>query len=52
MQENKQADGTPVQVYECNGTGAQKWELTRGQTAVRLAGTNFCLDAGSEYLLH
>ena len=39
--------------YDCNGTGAQNWVLNAGQTAVQLAGTNFCLDAGSsEYSLH
>ena len=32
--------------YDCNGTGAQQWVLNRGSTAVRLANTNFCLDAG------
>ncbi|KAG6908081.1 hypothetical protein DXG01_006216 [Tephrocybe rancida] len=41
------ADGTAVQIYDCNGTGAQKWEIQRGSTKVRLASTNFCLDAGS-----
>ncbi|KAF4608057.1 hypothetical protein EYR40_000400 [Pleurotus pulmonarius] len=41
------ANGTPVQIYDCNGTGAQKWAIVRGQTHVRVAGTNFCLDAGS-----
>ena len=33
--------------YDCNGTGAQQWVLNRGSTAVRLANTNLCLDAGS-----
>ncbi|KAF9470860.1 G-X-X-X-Q-X-W domain-containing protein [Pholiota conissans] len=41
------ANGTPVQIYDCNGTGAQKWFFVRGSTKVRLANTNFCLDAGS-----
>ncbi|KAF9473924.1 G-X-X-X-Q-X-W domain-containing protein [Pholiota conissans] len=41
------ANGTPVQIYDCNGTPAQNWVLTRGGTKVQLAGTNFCLDAGS-----
>ncbi|KAF8966640.1 G-X-X-X-Q-X-W domain-containing protein [Flammula alnicola] len=41
------ANGTPVQIYDCNGTGAQKWFYVRGSTKVQLAGTNFCLDAGS-----
>ena len=40
-------NGTPVQVYECNGTPAQDWYLNWGSTKVRLAGTNFCLDAGA-----
>ncbi|KAJ3507116.1 hypothetical protein NLJ89_g6483 [Agrocybe chaxingu] len=33
--------------YDCNGTNAQKWVIARGSTKVKLAGTNFCLDAGS-----
>ncbi|KAF9529141.1 G-X-X-X-Q-X-W domain-containing protein [Crepidotus variabilis] len=41
------ADGTPVQIYDCNGTGAQSWVLNKESTKVRVAGTNFCLDAGS-----
>ncbi|KAH9477591.1 hypothetical protein JR316_0009813 [Psilocybe cubensis] len=44
---NVQANGTPVQIYDCNGTGAQKWTLGDGPTKVKLAGTNFCLDATS-----
>ncbi|KAJ8700662.1 hypothetical protein PTI98_003670 [Pleurotus ostreatus] len=44
---NTLVNGTPVQIYDCNGTGAQKWIVQKGQTKVRLAGTNFCLDAGS-----
>ncbi|TFK65369.1 carbohydrate-binding module family 13 protein/putative endo-1,3-beta-glucanase, partial [Pluteus cervinus] len=40
-------NGTPVQIYDCNGTGAQKWVIKNGETKVQLAGTNFCLDAGS-----
>ncbi|KAL0947113.1 hypothetical protein HGRIS_013248 [Hohenbuehelia grisea] len=44
---NVQANGTPVQIYDCNGTGAQNWLIIGGTTQVRLAGTNFCLDAGS-----
>ncbi|KAF5368698.1 hypothetical protein D9615_010311 [Tricholomella constricta] len=40
-------NGTPVQIYDCNGSGAQKWILTKGNTQLRVAGTNFCLDAGS-----
>ncbi|KAF8810387.1 hypothetical protein BYT27DRAFT_7186611 [Phlegmacium glaucopus] len=41
------ANGTPVQIYDCNGTGAQNWVLNRASTKVQVAGTNFCLDAGS-----
>ncbi|KAJ3556356.1 hypothetical protein NM688_g2074 [Phlebia brevispora] len=41
-------DGTPVQIYDCNGTPAQQWNIVRGSTKVQLAGTNFCLDAGSD----
>lgn len=32
--------------FDCNGSAAQLWQLNLGQTAVRLANTNFCLDAG------
>lgn len=42
------ADGTPVQIYDCYGTQRQRWVINRGGTKVQLAGTNFCLDAGSE----
>ncbi|KIJ36191.1 carbohydrate-binding module family 13 protein [Sphaerobolus stellatus SS14] len=41
------ADGTPVQIFDCNGTGAQKWVINSGTTSVQVSGTNFCLDAGS-----
>jgi len=41
-------NGTPVQIYDCNGTKAQKWYFGYGRTNVVLAGTNFCLDAGSK----
>ncbi|KAJ3537979.1 hypothetical protein NM688_g6586 [Phlebia brevispora] len=41
------ANGTPVQIYDCNGTGAQNWVIQSGSTAVQVAGTNYCLDAGS-----
>jgi hypothetical protein len=41
------ANGTPVQIYDCNGTNAQKWVIRQGSGQVRVAGTNFCLDAGS-----
>ena len=35
------ADGTPVQVYTCNGTGAQTWTLTSGN---QLQSLGKCLD--------
>lgn len=38
---------TQCHSYDCNGTGAQKWQLNKGNGAVKVAGTNFCLDAGS-----
>jgi len=41
------ANGTPVQIYDCNGTKAQKWVINRANTKLRVAGTNFCLDAGT-----
>ena len=37
----------PPYSYDCNGTPAQNWTITTGETKVQLAGTNFCLDAGS-----
>ena len=33
--------------YDCNGTNAQKWIINRANTKVQVAGTNYCLDAGS-----
>ena len=33
--------------YDCNGTPAQNWWIVNGSTKVKLAGTNFCLDAGA-----
>ncbi|KAF9443177.1 carbohydrate-binding module family 13 protein [Macrolepiota fuliginosa MF-IS2] len=44
---DKFENGTPVQIYDCNGLNSQSWILERGSTKVRSAGTNFCLDAGS-----
>ncbi|KAJ3511872.1 hypothetical protein NLJ89_g3855 [Agrocybe chaxingu] len=43
-------NGTTVQIYDCNGTAAQRWLITKSDssgTRVQLAGTPFCLDAGS-----
>jgi len=33
--------------YDCNGTQAQRWIIKRGSTKVQIAGTDFCLDAGT-----
>ncbi|KXN92874.1 hypothetical protein AN958_07083 [Leucoagaricus sp. SymC.cos] len=33
--------------FDCNGTPAQLWVLNQNQTAVRLANSPFCLDAGA-----
>ncbi|PPQ81685.1 hypothetical protein CVT26_007679 [Gymnopilus dilepis] len=44
----KFANGTPVQIYDCNGTAAQKWLIQHGRgIQVQVAGTPYCLDAGS-----
>jgi Ricin-type beta-trefoil lectin domain len=37
------ADGTPVQIFDCNGTGAQKWIYTGLGTIFNL-GSGKCLD--------
>jgi len=34
-------------LYDYNGTGAQKWVLSKGSIKVEVAGTNYCLDAES-----
>ncbi|KAL0955381.1 hypothetical protein HGRIS_001629 [Hohenbuehelia grisea] len=41
------ANGTPVQIYDCNGTTAQKWVIKRGGQQIKLSGTSYCLDATS-----
>ncbi|KAF8152587.1 ricin B lectin domain-containing protein [Crassisporium funariophilum] len=43
----KFSGGTHVQLYNCNGSPAQRWEFNRGDTKIRLSGTNYCLDAGT-----
>ena len=40
-------DAVTPRSYDCNGTPAQNWVVVEGSTAVQLAGTNYCLDAGS-----
>ncbi len=52
VQGNKRANGTPVQLAQCSSSSAQAWTIKRGSTQVKLAGTNFCLDAGSCESLH
>jgi hypothetical protein len=39
------APGTQVQIYDCNGTDAQKFSLKRGDGQVFVTGTNYCLEA-------
>ncbi|KAL0952159.1 hypothetical protein HGRIS_008775 [Hohenbuehelia grisea] len=43
------SNGAPVQIFDCdkskNKNNAQLWELKEGRTSVKVAGTNFCLDA-------
>ncbi|TFK97690.1 ricin B lectin domain-containing protein [Pterulicium gracile] len=41
------ANGTPVQINDCNGSPSQKWVIKRGRGQVKVSGTNFCLDATS-----
>jgi len=41
------ANGTPVEIFDCNGTPAQAWTFAPGETSIVLANTGFCLDAGS-----
>ncbi|KAF7770762.1 hypothetical protein Agabi119p4_6736 [Agaricus bisporus var. burnettii] len=45
------ANGTAVQIFDCNRTPAQMWQLSLGPTSVRLANSDFCLDAGRTPLL-
>ncbi|KAF5328757.1 hypothetical protein D9619_011623 [Psilocybe cf. subviscida] len=41
-------DNTPVQVSDCDGESNQKWVLSRGKTTIQVAGTPYCLDAGTK----
>lgn len=36
------ADGS----YDCNGTDAQMFSFARGNGAIYVSGTNYCLDSG------
>jgi hypothetical protein len=38
------ADGAKVQLWDCNGTGAQRWTVTGARDIVNIA-ANKCLDA-------
>ncbi|MEU4394342.1 ricin-type beta-trefoil lectin domain protein [Kribbella sp. NPDC023855] len=40
------ADGTPVQLYDCNGTGAQQWTRP-GDGTIRALGKCLDVNAGS-----
>ena len=40
------ADGTPVQLYDCNGTGAQQW-IRPGDGTIRALGKCLDVNAGS-----
>ncbi|KAG6913533.1 hypothetical protein DXG01_006150 [Tephrocybe rancida] len=39
-------DGTPAQIYPCNGSPSQLWKISRGTTTVQIDIAPFCLDAG------
>ncbi|TFK65366.1 carbohydrate-binding module family 13 protein [Pluteus cervinus] len=41
------ANGTPVEIHDCGPASNQFWFIQPGETKVQVAGTNFCLDAGS-----
>lgn len=41
-------DTTDASSYDCNGTGAQKFDAKRGPTQIKVSGKNFCLDAGTD----
>ncbi|KAG6827539.1 hypothetical protein H0H92_011418 [Tricholoma furcatifolium] len=42
------ANGTAIQIYDCNGTDAQKWLISADYTLISLfASTSFNVDAGS-----
>jgi hypothetical protein len=40
---NLRANGNKVQLYKCNGTGAQNWTANSNGT-ISLTGSNYCLD--------
>ena len=38
--------------YDCNGTAAQRWLIISSSGKIELAGTPFCLDAGTSAYRH
>jgi len=42
------ANGSPVVISDCvsSSSAGQRWTVVRGSTSVKLASSNFCLDAG------
>ncbi|TFK20833.1 hypothetical protein FA15DRAFT_759106 [Coprinopsis marcescibilis] len=40
-------NGSPVQIYECNGSPSQAWVFDYEIDRIRLAGMDWCLDAGN-----
>ncbi|MGO2043064.1 MAG: RICIN domain-containing protein, partial [Cellulosimicrobium funkei] len=44
--------GAAVQVWTCNGTGAQKWAYDAGSKALRNPQSGLCLDATGGAPLH
>ncbi|KAG6908084.1 hypothetical protein DXG01_006219 [Tephrocybe rancida] len=40
-------NGTAVQIFDCNGSAAQQWNISRANTTVQIQSAQFCLDAGS-----
>ncbi|GMK58648.1 hypothetical protein CspeluHIS016_0600900 [Cutaneotrichosporon spelunceum] len=47
LQVNGGGNGAPVVIANCANVASQRWEFANGNTAIKLAGQNFCLDAGS-----
>ncbi|GMK58538.1 hypothetical protein CspeluHIS016_0505700 [Cutaneotrichosporon spelunceum] len=47
VQGNRRENGAPVQLANCGTSSGQAWVIQKGSTQVKLAGSSFCLDAGS-----
>ncbi len=41
-----------VTLNDCNGSGAQNWDVERGVTLIRLSGTQLCVDVGTRESPH